>query len=202
MEYSPEKEIQFDYKGTNLKGAFGYSHKDMWCHLEIPGGYLHGGSHIPYFAPYGWTEEKAEERTKQKFMDLWDFYNSVLEHKEEILNALPDYFDQKAQAKREYDVVEQKIKDLKKSLREGAITNKDYQKILTPLKKKRDDISFSTELYFGHLIKHILKEEKASYNEHDILKILEIDENYEGFKRNERASSSNKTVGAKEICIK
>ena len=176
MEYSPEKEIQFEYKGTILKGAFGVSHKDMWCHLEIPGGRLHGGSHIPYSALYGWTEEKAEERAKQKLMNLWGFYNSVLEHKDEILNALPDYFDQKAQAKREYDAVEQKIKDLKKSLREGTITNIDYQKTLTPLKKKRDEISFSAGWYFDHLMKHILKEVEVSYDEHDILTILKIDE--------------------------
>ena len=142
MEKSLEKEINFEYKGTILKGKFSYSHKDMVCCLEIPGGYLHGGSHIPYFAPYGWTEEKAEERATQKLMDLWDFYNSVLEHKDEIIKALSDYSDQKAQAKREYDVVEQQIKDLKKSLREGTMTNKDYQKTLTPLKKKRDEISF------------------------------------------------------------
>jgi hypothetical protein len=174
MENSLEKEIQFEYKRTTLKGYLKYSEKDMVCCLEIPGGYLHGGSHIPYFAPYGWTEEKAEERAKQKLMDLWDFYNLVLEHKDEILNALPDYFDQKAQAKREYDAVEQKIKDLKTSLRAGTITNKDYQKALTPLKKKRDEISFSAGWYFDHLMKHILKEEKVSYDEHDILTILEI----------------------------
>ena len=176
MEFSSEKEILFEYKGTKLKGVFAYSHKDMVCYLEIPSGCLHGGSHIPYFAPYGWTEEKAEERATQILMDLWDFYNSVLEHKNEIMKALPDYFDQKAQAKREYDAVEQQIKDLKKSLREETITNKDYQKTLTPLKKKRDEISFSTGWYFDHLIKHALKEVKVSYDEHDILTILEIDE--------------------------
>lgn len=175
MEYSPEKEILFEYKGTVLKGKFAYSHKDLICCLEIPSGYLNGGSHIPYFAPYGWTEEKAEERTKQKLIELWDYYNSVLEHKEEILQALPDYFEQKAQAEREFADVQQKINDLKKSLREGTVNNKDYQKALTPLKKKRDDAEFSSGWYFDHLISHILKEQRL-YNEREILTILGINE--------------------------
>ena len=175
MEYSPEKEILFEYKETVLKGKFAYSHKDLICCLEIPGGYLHGGSHIPYFAPYGWTEEKAEESVKHTLMERWDFYNSVLEHTEEIQKALPDYFEQKAQAEREFADVQQKINELKKSLREGTVNNKDYQKALTPLKKKRDDISFSSDWYFNHLISHILKE-KGFYNEREILTILGINE--------------------------
>ena len=175
MEYSPEKEILFEYKETVLKGKFAYSHKDLICCLEIPGGYLHGGSHIPYFAPYGWTEEKAEESVKHTLMERWDFYNSVLEHTEEIQKALPDYFEQKAQAEREFADVQQKINELKKSLREGTVNNKDYQKALTPLKKKRDDISFSSEWCFNNLISHILKE-KGFYNEREILTILGINE--------------------------
>ena len=178
MENSPEKEIQFEYEGTIIRGKFSYSHKDLVCSLEIPSGYLHGGSHIPYFAPFGWTGEKAEERAKQTLMGLWDFYNLVVEHRDEIMKALPDYFDQKAQAKREFEIVEQKIKDLKKSLRDGIITNKDYQKTLTLLKKKRDDISFSLSWCFEHLMRHFLKEEACSgyCSESAVLTILEIKE--------------------------
>ena len=175
LEYSAEKTLQFEYKESILKGSFVYSEKDMVCRLEIPDGYLSGGSHIPYFGPDVWTEEKAEERAKQKLMELWDYYNSVLEHKEEILQALPDYFEQKAQAKREYDETHKKICDLKKSLREGTVSNKDYQKALSPLRRKRENAEFSSGWYFDHLLSHILKEQRF-YKEREILTILGINE--------------------------
>ena len=79
--------------GTELKGACSYDAEDMVVSLNLPGLVITALGFFP-FKP---TTEEIKEQAKNLLIELYNDYNLIILHKEEIKAALPD-FEKKREA--------------------------------------------------------------------------------------------------------
>lgn len=153
------KSIQIEYKGNLLEGEFSYSAKGLDVRLKTPRGDLQKGEHIPYLAPKQWTDNQAEIRAKERITELWDFYCSVLLHKEEIISALALIEEKRVFLEKERNSEKLEIQRLKSLLKAGSITNVEYQKSFTPHKERCWIIDIELAKLFENAVLDILKDD-------------------------------------------
>jgi len=170
------KTIQIEYKDNLLKGEYSYSAKDLYVRLKTPQGDLQKGVHIPYMAPKQWTEDLAETRAREVISELWNFYRSVLAHKEEIINLLPIIQEKKGLMEKEKEHEECEMQRLKSMLKEGVVSNVEYQKAYMPHKRRYENIELEQNRIFQNAVEDILKDNLFSVDspEAAILNILEV----------------------------
>lgn len=149
--------IQIKYKGHLLKGEYSYSAKDLGVRLETPYGFLSTGIHIPYAMPKIFTDDEAEKRSRDLLLELWDAYCVVMTHKEEIVAALPKIDERKALLEQEKSRVMLEKKMLKCALKEGTVSNVEYQKAYAPLKERFYNIEMQQQMLFENAIMSIIK---------------------------------------------
>lgn len=153
------KSIQIEYKGHLLNGEYSYSAKDLNVRLKTPHGDLRKGEHIQYMVPKQWSDEHADTRAKEIIVEIGNFYCSVLEHEEEIINVLASIEEKKAVLEEERSNEKQEMQRLKRLLKEGTISTVEYQKNYTPHKKRCNDIEIKQGVLFRDAILVILKDD-------------------------------------------
>ncbi|MBP5643965.1 MAG: hypothetical protein J6X10_07045 [Bacteroidales bacterium] len=179
LKFNEYKPIQFEYKGTIIKGEYRFSDKDLFLSIETPDGCLHKEQHIPYACPRKYTDDESytEKCAKDILSDFWDFYCSVLTHKDELINVLPQIEEKRAQLEKDKNIEKQAMQQLKKQLKEGTITNVEYQKAYTPHKNRLQDIEFEQQFAFKDAINDILADDILDIDAYEtiILPILNHD---------------------------
>ena len=76
-----------NYNGTELKGGCVYGVEDMVVSLNLPNLVITALGFFP-FEP---TVEEIKEQAKNLLIELYNDYNLIILHKEEIKAALPDF---------------------------------------------------------------------------------------------------------------
>ena len=109
-------------------------------------------------APKQWTDDQAEIRAKEIIIELWDFYCLVLSHKEEIVGVLPLVEEKRFLLEKERNTEKQEIQRLKNLLKEGSITNVEYQQSYMPHKERCWNIEREMKRFFENAILDILKD--------------------------------------------
>jgi len=85
--------LTVNYQGTELKGACGYNKEDMIVSLNLPNLVIAALGFFP-FEP---TDEEIKEQAQSMLIELYNDYNLIILHKEDIKAALPD-FEKKREA--------------------------------------------------------------------------------------------------------
>ena len=76
-----------NYQGTELKGACSHVKEDMIVSLTLPNLVITAAGFFP-FEP---TDEEIKEQAQNMLIELYNDYNLIILHKEEIKAALPDF---------------------------------------------------------------------------------------------------------------
>lgn len=82
-----------NYQGTELKGACSYDKEDMIVSLNFPNLVITAAG----FSPFEPTDEEIKDQAQNMLIELYNDYNLIILHKEEIKAALPD-FEKKREA--------------------------------------------------------------------------------------------------------
>lgn len=127
-------------------------------------------------SPKQWTEDLAESRTSEVISELWNFYCSVLTHKEEIINLLPTIKEKKDLMEIEKKHEEGEMQRLKRMLKDGVISNVEYQNAYMPHKRRYENIELEQKKIFQNAVEDILKGYLFSVDSPEvaILNILEV----------------------------
>lgn len=152
------KKINIIIDGVEVEGdILHHGARDFQIQITSPFMNLSGGSHIPYFAPrvHTFHGEYGEMRMNQTLAQLYGIGKFLAENQEELTRKYQIVKKEIEEIKKNglsYDEFKAKRIELRKQMRKGEITSKQYQKLLTPLRKKYEevDLNVSLKIFFFH----------------------------------------------------
>jgi len=128
--------------------------RDFEIKITSPFLNLTGGSHIPYFADHSRTfdGEYGDRRIEGTLKSLYKMGKFLAKNMEKIKKEY-QLVRKELNEIEEKGLTEEKFKvkrlALRKDMRKGKITSKQYQKLLTPLRKKYEELNCNTHLKIG-----------------------------------------------------
>ena len=147
-----KNKIEIVVDGIKVEGEIiNRSSRHFTIKITSPFMTLTGGSNIPYFAARYRTfdGEYGDQRIEEELVSLYYMGKFLVENMEKLKKQY-QVIKKEIKVIEEKGLTEDKFKvkrlDLRREMKKGEITSKQYQKLLTPLRKEYEELSCNTSL--------------------------------------------------------
>ena len=135
-----------------------HSSRDLDVRITKPYEGITKGVTIPIGATQSKTfeGEHGYQKAKELLEELYNLCQELVNNKENLKSALPDYEKEKTHLKQSQADLEKQKSDSKNQLKDGIINHQDYQKTITSLNKKIENLYDEIdELFEKYFQKHL-----------------------------------------------